>query len=144
MATSAATTAGSQRVRAGRLWWVGLLAIVASALANSIVRAIAVPLLGISPEFMPLQISPPIFFSVIGVLGAVIVFAIVARFSSRPIQLFRRIALAALALSIIPDIGLLFGDSMPGTSPAGVIVLILMHLIAWAISVRLLTAMTVE
>ena len=84
--------AASQSVKASRLWWAGPLTIVVAVIVNAIIRLIAVSLLGVSSEFPPLQAGPPVVFSIIGVLGAVIVFAIIARFATRPIALFRRIA----------------------------------------------------
>ena len=79
-----------------------------------------------------------------GVLGAVIVFAIVARFAKRPIRLFRIIGVVVLVLSLLPDLGLLNGNAMPGTSLGSVIALMLMHVAAGAIAIWLLTTRTVE
>ena len=132
------------RISGGRLWRVGALAIGASIIANLIIRIIAVNVLGIGEGFMPLTWAPPIVFTIIGVLGAIIVFAILARFSKRPIQLFRIIGIVALVLSLLPDIGLLTSNSMPGTTLAAVITLMLMHVAAGAITIWLLTTRTVE
>ena len=71
-----------QRIKISRLLWVGPLAIVEAVIVNEIIRLIAVSL-GIGSDFMPLSFGPSLFFSVIGVLGATIVFAIIARFSQR-------------------------------------------------------------
>jgi hypothetical protein len=133
-----------ERVSYRRLLWVGPLAIVASAIANQIIGILAVPLLNISPEFPPLQVGPPIMFTIIGVLGAIIVYAIVGRLSRRPIRLFRVIALIVLVLSFIPDIGLLTSNMLPGTTPTAVITLAIMHVVAWAITVWMLTNLARE
>lgn len=134
----------SERIASGRLLKVGALAIGASVVANLIIRIIFVNLLGIGSEFPPLGWGPPIIFTIMGVLGAVIVFAIVARFAKRPIRLFRIIALVVLVLSLLPDLGLLNANAMPGTSLGSVIALMLMHVAAGAITIWLLTTQTVE
>ena len=90
---------------------------------------------------MPLSQAAPIVFTLFGVLGAVIVFALVGRFSRRPLRLFRRIALVTLVVTFVPDILMLVTGFNPGTTLANVIVLMLMHVVAWAISVYMLTTL---
>ena len=124
-----------------RLWWVGLLAIIASVAANVLVRLLAVVTLDISPDFEPLSgYGIIIRLTVFGVLGAVIVFALVTRFARRPILMFKRIAAVALVLSLVPDV-LLLVASVPGATAVSVGVLLLMHVVAWAISVGTLTTL---
>ena len=141
------TASPSERVAMGRLLWVGPLAVIASVIANGIVRVIAVPLLNIPTEFQPLSWGQFIFLTVVGTgLGAV-VFAVVARFAKRPIRTFRIISVVALLLSWLPDFGLLAaGDRAPypGTSLSSVGVLMFMHVVAAVVSVGLLTTLTQE
>jgi hypothetical protein len=144
MVSAASAPLAEERVSWRRLLWVGPLAIVASVIANQIVQFIALALLNISPDFPPLMIGPPIMFTIIGVLGAVIVYAIIGRLSRRPIRLFRVIALIALVLSFIPDIGLLTSNMLPGTSLTAVLTLAIMHVVAWAITVWMLTTLARE
>jgi hypothetical protein len=139
MAALASAQPQTERVAFSRLLWVGPLAIVAAAVANMVIQRIAAAALQPDPGFGPLTPMPPILFSVIGVLGAVIVYALIGRFSRRPIALFRRVALIVLIVSIIPDLLLFAFPSMPGTTIATIAVLILMHIVAWAIAVGLLT-----
>ena len=73
---------------------------------------------------------PVIGFTVVGVLGAVIVFALVARFARRPVRLFRRIALVVLLLSLVPDLSLLTSSPYADTTVQSVLVLMLMHVVA--------------
>jgi hypothetical protein len=134
----------SERISSGSIWKIGALAIVASIIVNLIIRIIAVNILGIGSEFPPLGWGPPIVFTIIGVLGAVIVFAIVARFAKRPARLFRTIGLIVLVLSLVPDILLLTSNAMPGTSLGSVAALMLMHVAAGAITIWLLTTQTSE
>ena len=133
---------GGKRISFRRLLWVGPLAVLASVIANVLVSITAVALVGISPEFEPLYLRPVIGFTAVGVLGAVIVFALVARFSRRPVRLFRRIALVVLLLSFVPDLSLLNASPYAGTTVQSVIALMLMHVVACLISVSLLTTLT--
>ena len=143
MSTSTLTNQ-TERVATGRLLRVGALAIGASVVANLLIRIIGVNVLGIGQDFIPLSWGPPIAFTIIGVLGAIIVFAITARFSKRPLRLFRIIGLVVLVLSLLPDIGLLSANAMPGTSLGSVLTLMLMHVAAGAITIWLLTTRTIE
>ncbi len=143
-ATTLKTQAPSQQVKFKNLLWVGPLAIVASVVACLIIRTIAVPLLNISPEFMPLSFGPPVLFSAIGALAATIAFAIVGRFSQRPVALYRTIALVALVISLIPDVLLYLAPTMPGVSLPAVVALMAMHITVWAICVNLLTRLAAE
>ena len=140
MVSALSSAPATERVAYSRLLWVGPLAIVAAVVANLIVRTVAVAALRPDPRFMPLSLVMPIVFTTIGVLGATIVYAVVGRFSRRPVTLFRRIALVTLVVSLIPDF-LLLGGGMPGASIATVAPLIVMHVVAWAIAVRLLTTL---
>jgi hypothetical protein len=127
-----------------RLWWVGLLAIISSVAANLLVLMLAVTILGISPNFEELNgdgaVITVISLTALGVLGAVIVFALLARFARRPLLMFKRIATVALVLSFVPDV-LLLVASEPGATAASVGVLMSMHVVAWAISVGMLTTL---
>jgi hypothetical protein len=124
-----------------RLWWVGLLAIIVSVGANVLVRLLAVAVLDISPAFEPLSSYGTIIsLTAFGVLGAVIVFALLARFARRPILMFKRIAAVALVLSLVPDF-LLLVASVPGATAVSVGVLMVMHVVAWTISVCSLTTL---
>jgi Family of unknown function (DUF6069) len=127
-----------------RLWWVGLLAIIASVAANLLVRQLALATLGISDEFEELSGIGAIItitsLTTLGVLGAVIVFALLERFARRPILMFKRFAVVALVLSFVPDV-LLLVASVPGATVVSVGVLMSMHVVAFAISVGMLTTL---
>lgn len=129
----------SERVAFNHLLWVGPLSILAAIGANVIIQQIAVALLRPNPLFMPLTLSQPIIYTFLGGLGAVVVYAVIGRFARKPIQLFRRVAAVILVVSFIPDI-LIFitGSEGPGTTVANVAVLMLMHVVVWAITVGML------
>ncbi|MBA3944775.1 MAG: hypothetical protein H0X37_09470 [Herpetosiphonaceae bacterium] len=140
--STAASSVQPDDVALRRLAWVGPLTIIAAVIGTVIVRTIAAALLNVG-NFPPLGWGPPIAFTVIGALGAVLVFALIGRFARRPITLFKRIALGVLVVSFVPDILLLVSRVMPGTTVATVGALAVMHVLAWTIIVRMLTTLAV-
>jgi hypothetical protein len=142
------STENIQRVRFARLWWVGLLAILLSVIATLVVRAIGVALITVSPEFVPLSMfQATVFFTVTGVLAAIIVFAIVGRFARQPVRTYTIIAIVALLLSLVPDV-MIFVDPanapFPGATQAGAVVLMVQHVVAAIVTVWLLNTLAVE
>lgn len=139
MLSSTSNNLSNARAGFNRLLWVGPLTILGAILANTTIWQVAVAVLQPDPQFLPFTSPVPIVSTFFGVLGAVIVFAIIRRISKNPIALFKRVALIALALSLIPDIVMLLTGFNPGTTLANVLVLMLMHVVAYAISVTMLT-----
>lgn len=112
-----------------RLWWVGPLTVVASLVAVFAVRVVAFATLDLSAGYPPLTWQGLTIFTTFLVTVGVLVFVFVARSSATPIRTYRRIALVALVLSMIPDL-FLPGADPGGTWPAA-IVLMVMHVAAW-------------
>ncbi|HIE93268.1 MAG TPA: hypothetical protein EYQ83_10550 [Acidobacteria bacterium] len=114
----------------------GATALVLSVVANLLVRAGALALFDIPPEFPPLQgAGPVVFFSVIGALAGLGVFAGIGGVSSRPVPVFRVVAGVVLVVSFIPDLWLLTESgaaNFPGATGAGVGTLMLMHVVSAA------------
>jgi hypothetical protein len=100
-------------------------------------RAVAVPLLGLDANFPPLTYGGLGFFTVILVSLGVLVFVGFATWSPRPIALYRKVAVAALALSMLPDAWL--PGNVPGATWPIAIVLMLTHVAAWLPTVFILT-----
>ena len=142
--TFSLSKSASERVSLRKLIWVGSLALAISIAANQIIRLIALNVFNASPQFPPLGVGQINFFTVLGVVGATIVFAILAKFSSHPIAWYRRIAIGALFFSFIPDAGLLGPNPLPGTSLHSVGALVIMHIVTAAIVISLLTTQTRE
>jgi hypothetical protein len=126
----------AERVAAGRLLRVGVLAAVFSAIANALVLAVASSLFGpvVIPPDESVTIGQVIVASVAGAVGAAIIFAAIGRFTRRPIRLFWGIAAVGLLLSFLP-IGL---AGITGSSAGA---LALMHVVAAATNVGLFTAL---
>ena len=128
-----------ERVTLSRLWWVGLLTIVASVVANLLILLIAKAVLPISADFAPLAVGPVMMWSLIGSFGATLVFFLLARLTRRPIYIFQLIALIVFLVTLLPDITLFFVPAFPDTTAISVGTLILMHVGTALICVGFLT-----
>jgi len=113
------------------------VATVASVLAN-VALVLAADAFAVAPDFRALSIPPVVLLSVLGVVGAAAVYALLRRRASEPARTFRRVAAVVLVLSLLPDLGLLVVD--PAATPRGVVVLMAMHVVVAGVSVRLLPA----
>jgi hypothetical protein len=120
-----------------KLWWAGPLTVVVAVLLVFATRAVAFLLADLPADFPPLTYGGLAFFTVMLVGLGVLVFVGCAMWSARPISLYRRIALAALALSMIPDA--LLPGNMPGATWPAAVVLMLAHVAAWTPTVFILT-----
>ena len=140
-AQNAATVPRGGRVAWGRLVPVGSLAAVVAAVANALVYFVALGL-GLIPQGflirmtsgeMPLTVGLVAITSVVGAVGAGVVFAVIGLFARRPVGLFRIVAAVALVLSF----------AMPLTIPEAPVTVVLslevMHVVAWAVIVGILT-----
>jgi hypothetical protein len=127
----------TSEINAKALWWAGPLTVVVAVLLVFATRAVAVPLFGLNGEFPPLTYQGLGFFTVIGVGVGVLVFAGFALWSSRPIAIYRKVALVVLALSMLPDAWL--PGNVPGATWPIAIVLMVTHVAAWLPTVFILT-----
>ncbi|MCL5996879.1 MAG: DUF6069 family protein [Chloroflexi bacterium] len=106
----------------GRIAWVGGIALLAAVIVNVLIGLVAGTFVGGGVLRLPqLEIGNIALLTALGVLGATVVFAIVSRASARPVRVFRIIAVIALLLSFLPEIGLLAGSfggqTAGGTAP---------------------------
>ena len=130
----------AQRVDARRLLWVAPLTVLAALLANSIVQSLAHSLFPVTRAFSHLMVGAVALTTVGAVGAACLVFAVVARQARRPIWLYRRVAVVALVVTLILDVVLvLFTPSDPSYSTAGIVSLMVMHVVDAASYVGLLT-----
>ena len=135
--TQTSQTVSEQRIQAGRLWWIGLLTIVAALVVNILISLVAKGLFTIAPTFLPLQMFF-IPFTIFGSLGAIIVFALLGRFARRPISTFRRTVWIVLLVSFIPDLLVGFLKPYVGTTPLAVGTLMVMHVATAMICLNML------
>ncbi|MBA2284693.1 MAG: hypothetical protein H0W02_04365 [Ktedonobacteraceae bacterium] len=135
----------SHHIAPRRFWMVGLLTVLAAVVANFMVDALALNIFHISAAFLPLQLAGVVLSTAVGVAGAVLVFALVSRYTKRPIRTFWMIAIFVLAVSFIPIVALLLNPgSIAGTTTLAAVVLMALHLVAASITLGSLTAFVPE
>ena len=121
-------------------WAVWLRTILAAVAANLVLRAAALLVFDIPPEFEPLATAgPTIFLTTVGVAVGLGVALAIDRGSGNPLPLFRRVVLWALLISLLPDLYMLTGSggaAFPGATVPGVTTLMLQHVAAAAIVLR--------
>ncbi len=134
---------GSEGISYTRLSWAALLAVLLAAATNALVyfaasglgivsRGVLLPSpMGLSP----LTVGMVVTASVVGAIGAALVFAIIGLLAQRPVRQFRRVAAVVLVLSLVPP------ATIPGVPLVMRITLGVMHMVTWAVSVGLLTAL---
>ncbi len=100
---------------------------VGALVINSVIALLAKAIFDIPDEFQQLTLPVYGFLTVVGaVIGAVGWHLIVAR-SRNASGVLRVLVPTVVVLSLIPDVMLLVSESQPGTTTAGVIALMLMH-----------------
>ena len=133
------STPWADRIAISRVWVAGGAAFLLSLIANALVRILVKAVFPISHLFAALQEwQGIIFLTFVGVLGATVVFAILARLTKHAIRVFRGLALILLLLSFIPNI-LMLTTNGPGATIPAVGSLMVMHVITAGITVWLLT-----
>jgi hypothetical protein len=112
-------------------------------LAVVAIQRISVAMLGPLPRFSEAVLTsnePAVVTAVL--VSAAVVFAVCVNAAAEPVQRFRRIALGALLASFMPNVAtaLLL---RPGTDWPSMIALMVMHVVAWAVTVTMLTRLTI-
>ena len=136
MQSTAPNPVASGRVPAGRLVQVGVLAAILSASANALVLAIASSLVGavVIPPDGAVTFGQVVGASLAGAVGAAAIFAVIGRFTRRPIRNFWGVAAAGLLLSFLPI-------ALAGATGSSAVTLALMHVVAAITNVGLLTTL---
>jgi hypothetical protein len=127
-----------------RLLWVGPATIVASTAAVTIVQHISLALLPSLPPFSGsvLKSHEPAAVTAALVTIGVGIFGFLANSAEHPLSMFRRVAFAALVLSLIPNV--LTAWLVPGAAWLPMIALMIMHVVAWAVCTTMLTCLTTK
>jgi drug/metabolite transporter (DMT)-like permease len=129
----------SQRTSWLRLVVVGAALALVAALANVGVATASRSLLQVPAGFQPLTLPFVATFTVIGMIAATFVFAWTAQTRPNPIRTFVAIAVVGLFLSLLPDILIGVMGVFPGTTVAGILSLMALHVVAAACAVAILT-----
>ena len=114
----------------------GIAAVVVSAVANAVLLAAVLESGAVQP-FSELAYPRVVVLSALGAAAATIVYWFIAQRRANPDRLFVLVALVALVLSFVPDIGLL--ATRPDATVPGVVVLMAMHVVVAAVCIALLT-----
>lgn len=135
---------GGESILWRRLPLAALLAAVVAAVANALIY-FAASALGFIPQSAlipsaggesPLTVGMVSIVSVIGAIGAAIVFAVIGLFTRRPVMLFRIVAVVVLVLSFATPL------TIPGAPLSVILSMEVMYVVAWAVIVGLLTTLT--
>jgi hypothetical protein len=94
---------------------------------TSLIALIARTALDVPEEFQPLTLPVYGSLTVLGVIIGAIAWHLVVVRSRNAARVLRVLVPVVLVLSLVPDLMLLTSDSQPGTTTAGVIALMLMH-----------------
>lgn len=144
MLTAQSKPALKEQVDFKRVWQVGLISAAVAAVANGLIFIIG-DALGAFPATLvipnanqPLTLVPVILISVFAALAGTGVFALLARFTRRPVRLFRFIALGVFLLMLVPPF------SVPGAGGLFVALLLAMHVVEAGVVTWLLTTRTLK
>jgi hypothetical protein len=132
------TSQQSRTVSWGRFTRRGLATIAAAVIANVLVYFIGGALVSYDPQFLPLaDVSGSVIFTLTFAIGAVLVYAPVMRFARNPAIVYTIIAAVVFVVTLIPD--LTYIPTVPGATVGQTAILVLMHLVAAVVIVRMLT-----
>jgi hypothetical protein len=132
--------ASSGRVAYGWLLWVGPLAGAIAAVVNAVVYLLASALGAMPSDVVVPGQGPATLGAVVSIyfvpalLGALL-FAVMGRFTRRPIRTFRVVAAVVLVLSFATPF------TLPGAPVAMIAALLVMHVIAAAVIIGVLTTL---
>ncbi|MEO7908045.1 MAG: DUF6069 family protein [Roseiflexaceae bacterium] len=144
MVAANSTASPTERIDLGRLWWASLLAGLSAMVANVLVYFIASAAGAIPSSVLIPGMNQPITAMLVGLSSfvpailAAIFLALLNRFSRRPVRLFRIIAAVLLVISFASP------ATFPGAPLAMILALSLMHIVAAAIIVGVLTKVPVK
>jgi hypothetical protein len=117
---------------------IGIATAVAAGLANMLVYFIGSAFVSYDSDFVELGSAVGIgIFTLVLAIPAVFLYALLLRRSGNPVRLFTIISAVVLVLSVIPDFTYI--PSEPGASAAQTSILVLMHVVAAAVIVWMLT-----
>ena len=130
----------SRHVDSRRMLWLAPFTTAASVVAVLAVREVAIRVVHPSPRFLPLTPVPTVLDTILGCVGAIVVFAMIV-FYPESVRTYRRVAAGVLFLSFIPDLVLATSHDMGGGWPEASF-LMTMDVAVWAICVTILPGLS--
>ena len=133
----------AQELEPRRLYWAGPATIAAAVGAVVAAQELCLLVLTDLPKFSGniLRSNEPAFATAVFSGGAVLIFPIVADAASNPLRTFRRLAFGVLCVSCIPNLYAGLGGKAVDW---GMLALLLLHVVAWYVTVQMLTRLTVR
>ncbi len=137
---SSGVSRGTGRVSFGRLVTFGAIAGMLAAVANGVVYLLAAAV-GTMPDDVavsggvPITLLPVVLSSIMPAIVAAVFLALLVRFTRRPIGIFWVVAVVLLVLSFITPF------TIPGAPAAMILTLLIMHVVAAAIIIWVLTTL---
>jgi uncharacterized protein DUF6069 len=121
-----------------RLLVVGAGLVLMATVANVVIAMALGNGLGVPAAFTPLATPGVASATIVGMIGATIVFAWVARVQADPRRTFVLIATAGLIVSWLPDLAIWATRVFPGTTTTGILSLMALHVVAAGFAVGIL------
>jgi hypothetical protein len=138
IATSLSAQPGSRSVNRPHFALVGAGTVVAAVVANALFYFVCSALVAYDPEFLPLaSVGGAIIMTLGPAIIGVLLYAALRRFTRHPARIFAIVSAIALIVSFVPVFTYI--PTVPGATDAQIAVLFLMHVVAAAVIVCLLT-----
>jgi hypothetical protein len=119
---------------------LGLATVVAAVLANVLVYFAGDAIIGYDPTFVVLgNVSGIAIFTLVPAVGAVLLYAGLLHWTGNPARLFIIISAIVYIVTLIPDFTYI--PTVPGATWSQTSILVLMHTVAAAVIVWMLTAL---
>jgi len=135
MTTSTSAPTRRSAVGLGTALRTGAVAGVIAAVTNVVISVIARGPLGASDDFVPLTPGPIVMWTILGAIIGAVGWRLIVNTSARSRALLTTLVPTVLVLSLIPDVALLATDSTAGQTTAGVVALMVMHVVTAVIAV---------
>jgi hypothetical protein len=135
---SAAGVEPSYQASLRRLVFVGAALTVLATAADVILATALRTALGVPAGFSPLTVPSVASTTIVGMIGATVVFGWIAHVRPNPRATFVRIAAGALVLSWVPDLVIWVTGIFPATTGNGILSLMSLHVVAAACAVGIL------
>ena len=134
---------GQEDIDLRRLYWVGPATVGAAVTAVMAWQKTVVALLPPVSQFSDslLKSNEPALVTAVLVSGAVIIFPMFVEMASNPVRTFRRMSLVVMLISCAPN--LYAALARDAGVEWGMLALMVMHIVAWAVTVPMLTRLTV-